>query len=404
MAMRAWVVENGLVDQTGHHFNNSIGLRDACAERGIETRFLVHRHADPAVVKALDARAIFDFGPYDLVSNDPLAGPLENLIVQGQSFAQALAEIAAGFVGDDLVVVPSTLQNELYGCALGFAQIPAERRPRLALTFIVDNFFAPGTRKLGFDAALYRFAARQLARVAARDRVLLGANGEESARSFAEVLALPVVEFPIPKAYPPQVAGRALDGTTPVVAILGHSRAEKGFQLVPDLVARNPGLRFVVQIAPADADAMWNERAAMMRSAANAELVRGALDAADYHALMRRADIVLLPYDAMRMPLRSSGVFAEAVASGKVTVVPDRTWMAAHLSAGRGAGTTFDAFDPGAISAALEIAVARHAELSAHAALAAPLWRERQSAGAYVERVLRSFGVRAGDEGPSVER
>ena len=26
--MRAWILDNGLLDHTGHHYNNSAGLRD----------------------------------------------------------------------------------------------------------------------------------------------------------------------------------------------------------------------------------------------------------------------------------------------------------------------------------------------------------------------------------------
>ena len=80
-AMRIWVMENGLVGSTGHNFNNSVGLREACAQRGLQTRFYVHRDAEAEVVAALHARAIFPFKPYEESSRDPLAGPLESLLI-----------------------------------------------------------------------------------------------------------------------------------------------------------------------------------------------------------------------------------------------------------------------------------------------------------------------------------
>src|SRR6185369_4162037 len=103
--MRAWVVENGLLDHTGHHFNNSLALREACARRDIETSFLVHRHAERPVVDALAAAPVFDYGPYDSASDDALAGPIENLIIQGQSFARSLV-METSIAADDLVLVP----------------------------------------------------------------------------------------------------------------------------------------------------------------------------------------------------------------------------------------------------------------------------------------------------------
>ena len=394
--MRIWVIENGLLDHTGHHFNNSVGLRDECARRGIQTHFLVHRSADPRVIRMFDARPLFDFGPYDLASNDPLAGPLENLILQGRAFGQSLASIGDELRADDLVLAPSTLQNELYGFALALARMTPEQRPRLALTLIVENFFAPGTRGLGLGAALYRFAARQLTQVTPVERLLLGANGPAMASAYAQVLGLPVSEFPIPKLYPVQTARTPSDGSPPVVAILGHSRAEKGFLLVPELVERNRALRFLIQVSPKDADLMWKEARPSMHSAPNVELVQGALDPDAYHALMARADIVLLPYDPALMPMRSSGVFAEAVGAGRVTVVPAGTWMSSHLDAGRGAGIAFSECNANAISVALREAAARLPELSPRAAESAMAWRAQQSTGAYLTRVLEKFGLGPG--------
>jgi glycosyltransferase involved in cell wall biosynthesis len=383
------------LDHTGHHFNNSVGLRDECARRGLQTRVLVHREAQPAVIRTLGAQPVFDYGPYDLASTDPLSGPIENLILQGRSFAEGLATVQTELGPEDLVLVPSTLQNEVYGCALGLAQLPPERRPRLVLNFIVENFFAPGTRDLSLVASLYRFAARQLGRVIAAERMLLTANGGELAEWLTRVLALPVAQSPIPKVYLPEAPGHSPEEGPPRVAILGHSRAEKGFNLVPELVARHPHLRFLIQVAPAGAESLWKDAGASVKSASNVELVHGALEPAAYHALMSRADVVLLPYDPALMSLRSSGVFAEAVAAGKVTVVPAGTWMAGHLAEGRGAGVAFDAFNADAISAALGEAVTRLAELSSRARASSPAWRAQQTTSAYLIRVLESFRLPA---------
>ncbi|MEP6701749.1 MAG: glycosyltransferase [Betaproteobacteria bacterium] len=393
--MRAWILENGLLDQVGHHFNNSIGLRDECASRNIDARFVVNRNADPEVVQALEAQPLFDYTPYDLASTDALAGPIESLIIQGNAFGQTFASALADVRADDMVLVPTALQNELYGCALGLTRIPVERRPRLVLTFVMENFFALGTRRLGPLAPLYRFAARQLARVLPPERVLLGANSDEMAENVAAVIAQPVATFPIPKMYPPQSPSRGRDGDPVRVAILGHSRAEKGFLLVPALVLRCPELNFIVQVSPAEAHTYWNEAADDVRAAPNVELVEGTLATSAYHALMSRADIVLLPYDAALFPFRSSGVFSEAVAAGKVTVAPTGTWMAGHQAAGRAAGVTFEAFDVNSIAAALRQAVGRLSELSERAQVCAPAWRAERSTGAYMDLVLGHFGLRA---------
>jgi glycosyltransferase involved in cell wall biosynthesis len=215
------------------------------------------------------------------------------------------------------------------------------------------------------------------------------------ALAFAQVLGLPVSDFPMPKFYPPAFPGARADGRPPVVAILGHSRAEKGFHLIPELVERNRQLKFVIQISPEGADMMWKEARPAVHAAPNVELVHGALEPESYYALMTRCDIVLLPYDPMLVPLRSSGVFAEAVGAGRATVVPAGTWMAGHLEAGRAAGVVFGEFNPGAISVALRDAAARLPELSPRARECAPAWRAQQSTSAYLNRVMDRFGLTA---------
>lgn len=402
--MRLWVMENGLIDETGHHFNNSLGLRQACLQRGIETRFLVHRNAPPAVIEALQARAIFRHTPYEEVSKDPLAGAIESLFIQANAFAEGFdAAVADGLGADDLVFVPTTMQHELHGCALGLSRLAPERRPRLILNFMIENFLVPGTLTLGWHACLYRFAIRGLARVLPAKDVLLTTSGRRMAEFIGAALAQPVAEYPMPKHYPPGAADMA--GTVPppgaaCVAVLGHSLPRKGFNLVPALVAGNPQWRWLVQVAPAGQDVLWQDARAAMHAAPNVEIASGSLDPAAYYALLARADVVLMPYDATQMPLRSSGIFSEAVAAGKVVVVPQGSWMADHLAAGNGSGTVFAKPTAAGISHALSQTWAQLPELKAGALAAAPLWRSRQCIDAYLDRALDALAARLPEQRP----
>lgn len=403
--MRLWVMENGLINQTGHHFNNSVGLRQACARRGLETRFFVHRDAGREVIDALQARAVFAYRPYAEVSGDPLAGPFESLLIQGKAFANGFqVALEEGLGPDDLVFVPTTMQHEIYGCAIFFDRLPPERRPRLILNFMIENFLVPGQLALSANAQLYRFAIRELGRVATAERVLLTANGAGMADWLGKVLASRVAEFPMPKHYPPALTDASTQVPSwepPVVAILGHSLQWKGFLLVPELVRQNPQLRWLVQVAPAGRDEVWQGERQLMHAAENVELVMGNLEPEAYYAVLARADVILLPYDPTRLPLRSSGVFSEAVAAGKILVVPQATWMAEHLDAGRAAGTKFDSQTVERISHALRQAMAQLGELRTRARLVAPEWRRQQSIDAYIDRALDALALNLPDAAAS---
>jgi glycosyltransferase involved in cell wall biosynthesis len=133
------------------------------------------------------------------------------------------------------------------------------------------------------------------------------------------------------------------------VLFLGDLREEKGFtKLVPlvrAMCAEEPRVQFVV---PGALHAEEREPA-MLAALAElegypAEQVErpyrdGFVPADDYYRLLASADVVLCPYDAQAYRARSSGVFAEAVAAGKPTIVPANTWMAAAQEPG--AGETF---------------------------------------------------------------
>ena len=138
--MKLWVFENGLFQKVGHHYNNSVGLHRACAQRYLTARFFVNLKAIPEVVSALEARPTFLYTPYSRVSHDPLAGLLESALTQGTSFAKGFeAALDEGLVSDDIVYVPTTTQCELYGCAVAFARMPPDRRPRLVLNFMMES-------------------------------------------------------------------------------------------------------------------------------------------------------------------------------------------------------------------------------------------------------------------------
>jgi hypothetical protein len=409
--MRIWVMENGLIGLRGHHLNDSLGLAEAIGKRGIEARFLVNQKAVPEVMQALPASAVFSHTPYDRISRDPLAGPLESFIVQANTFATGLGQaVEAGLGRDDLVLTLTTTQHELYGLAIAFDAMDEAVRPRLLINFGFSNFMVRGSPNLAWNAGLYRFAMRCLNQVTETDRLILTATGDGMAQAISQLLDHPVRVYPKTSHYPfedrlgqpPPTARR-----DPIVAFLGASLEKKGFGLLPRLVSENDRLNWIIQTSPAEsARRTWGDAESFMRESENVEIVAGDLTPSAYYDLLLRADIVLLPYDAAQMRFQDSGIFAEAVAAEKVLVVPDETWMSDHIAAGRGAGTIFRSHDSECISSALRAAVEQLPSLRARASSLAPEWRKNQSMSAYLDRALQDFGIASGrgaEEIPSVK-
>jgi glycosyltransferase involved in cell wall biosynthesis len=138
------------------------------------------------------------------------------------------------------------------------------------------------------------------------------------------------------------------------VLFLGDLRDEKGFTKLPPLVRatcadeRGPRIQFVVPGAlhPEEREPAMLAALAELEVYPAEQVERphrdGFVPADEYYRLLASADVVLCPYDARAYRSRSSGVFAEAVAAGKPTIVPANTWMASEQEPGAGETYTDD--------------------------------------------------------------
>ncbi|KAF0182040.1 MAG: group 1 glycosyl transferase [Alphaproteobacteria bacterium] len=114
------------------------------------------------------------------------------------------------------------------------------------------------------------------------------------------------------------------------VAFIGESRREKGFHLLPDIVATvrrdaDAEVRFTIQLMPGEAGADPSVTKAMARLRAGADgvdLVHGALDQDAFHGVLAASHVLLLPYAANAYARRSSGLLVEGLAAGLAIVTP----------------------------------------------------------------------------------
>jgi hypothetical protein len=162
------------------------------------------------------------------------------------------------------------------------------------------------------------------------------------AEAYAATLGAPVSVAPIPldiEALTAALAAAPARGPKLTVAYLGEARVEKGFTLLPDAVAALAGeVAFLVQASlnPAIADRPVQAAGARLRAMAGPDLaiIEGALPAAGLNAALAAADVLALPYAPQAYGLRSSGLFALGLASGRVMIAPEGAgWMRALAAA-----------------------------------------------------------------------
>ena len=202
----------------------------------------------------------------------------------------------------------------------------------------------------------------------------------EMIMSALRVSPLPVVAPPVRTAPP---------GLPPHLVFAGGARAEKGYGLLPGLVAALAGqARFTIHagpIGPAD-DPLVQRAHRRLRASAGPglALLERPLPPEEYLALLRAADLLLLPYDAAAYGPRSSGILAEARAMGVPAVVPAGCWMAE--AAGPEPALVFaTAAD---FSTCVRAALAVLPALLGRYAEAAPDWRAAHSPAALLTAIL----------------
>jgi len=124
-----------------------------------------------------------------------------------------------------------------------------------------------------------------------------------------------------------------------LIGYLGDARPEKGYQFLPAMVEKlmrdyvlTGKARFRLQSnynLPGGEPGIPQAKRALKRFGPKAvELLDASLSQQDYYRHLAEMDIIVIPYLAERYARRSSGIFAQAVAAGKITVVPAGTSMA----------------------------------------------------------------------------
>ncbi len=402
--MRLFIIENGLINKVGHHFNEALGFQREARARGIETRLYVHRRAEDEVILPLGARAVFPNRPYAKRSKDPLSGPLEDFNPMSIGFADACSALTAdGVARDDIVYVATALQHELYGCGLWLKTLPRDKAPLIVVNFTHENYVEAtdlvegNPRQFNIKAALHRYATKFLRQAAFDGRVIFTAPSRVMAKRLESVMLEPVLHFPMPMYYGlPEEAGGSAAETEPngriIVSVLGHSRDEKGWSLIPDIVRlcseADPRVAFFIQVSPGRMAQRWGSKLDSLRATANVTLHMGSTDEDQHRHNLQRSDIVLLPYDRRLFLDKTSGVFAESVAFGKISVVPQGTWMAEQLQHGRGVGSVFENYTPASIADAVGAAVDGIDSSRTRARDLMAVWRREQSVGAFLDRLL----------------
>lgn len=412
--MRIFLLQHALTDRRGHWFNETLGWMAAARRAGVPLKVYGARTMEPEVSSLTGAKGVHELTPR-IVSRFGLPGrftktpephcqPMINFMAWSEAFREACTAVADDDIGgDDLLVVPFASINEVHGAALWLDTLHAGARPAVLFNFHEPHYaWAVGEDRdrVRGDFTLSRYAGFRLRALLPAHKILVTAAEPRLCRLLEQALGVRCHLAPMLMNYDAfghdaaPVDGRA---KTPILAVMGDFRGEKGsgriVQIFLAVHARVRAWRFSLQVRHQEEAVLIREEMSRTAPDADVDIEFGALSRDLYYSRLQQSNLLLLPYSRDRYALRTSGVFAEAVACGRPVVVPAKTWMADCLQSGAGAGVAFDQPTPESIADAVQAATSQIDELARRARHCAPNWREQQSIDTFLARLLELNGT-----------
>jgi glycosyltransferase involved in cell wall biosynthesis len=287
-------------------------------------------------------------------------------------------------INDSDVVVINTLRHwAMRGVVDWLEALPARRRPRTALILHFTAFPDQNT-SCGWES-FYHDAFERIETSACRDKIVLMADSEQLLSEYS--LINPGLRFhlaPIPHAKihgsDGQVLARVKARQKLRIGYVGEARTNKGFDLLPRLLVRATSLDLSDSIelhihayCSNPSAPFYRQTLCGLRHPA-VFLYFNQMDDVEYGDFLARLDVVALPYTTDNYHSQTSGVFAEAMASGKIVVVPKGTWLSAQLHR-FGGGEAFNPLDCEDFAAKVLRIVREPLRYATMAAERASLWR-----------------------------
>jgi glycosyltransferase involved in cell wall biosynthesis len=365
--MQINLMDPGLVQFAGHHFDIDLRVARALREDGHDVHVYAHRVAADPVVSELSAVApvtrLFRAGPYEYPNRqDPVAG---ELLVYNQH-SSALAKDLRSVREADLWLWPSIFAPQLHACAIAARGVPVAG---CVHTDVRSEEWPSGPM-------FWRHALLSLQWM--KIPLRLGAIEPEHRYGYLPLTTDDRFEcFPIPH------EGRRRSGVgkeLSTIGFLGHQRQEKGTALLSDLIRRllEEGHRVVLQDS-------GNRN--LLQPHPN--LVRTGF-VPDIAELIAQCDLVVLPYDPDRYRTKGSGILWESLATGVPVVAPFGTAPGRWIEA-TGAGTLFSRAGADSIMDAIRAAKDRFEAITEAATKVAQRWPSEHGTKQFARALSAQF-------------
>ncbi|MDR3516487.1 MAG: hypothetical protein P4M00_11755 [Azospirillaceae bacterium] len=387
----------------GHTVNYHAAIQRAARQRGLSVRLFCQRSAPVDTVAVLGADPLFqvDYRALERIENTRV-----RLHTSNMALLDDLQSLEPLLSPRTTIFVQQITNYEALGLAQWYALRPDDRRPRLVICL---RAYVERLLETPFGVAVAALMQFGSAVRLCTDTAQLADHFARELTRRPDVIPIPHVSHPLMLSEVPALLAAALDrirNRADVMVLglyLGVVGAHKGFLQLHDIITavRAAGLpvRFIVQarLEPHSIGDPVALEAQIRRLQADPGtdllLIEEELGEAAYGAVLDACDILLMPYISAAYRHNSSGIFAEAIAAGKIVIVPRDSWMGSELTRFGAAGVALPDITPVDIAQAVGAIVADRVGLQQRAREAVQAWTAFHNAGTLVEYLMAAGGA-----------
>jgi glycosyltransferase involved in cell wall biosynthesis len=351
------IIDSGMKNLGGHNFSYTRAVQDALAEKGFAVDVFANKLLSVDLAESSGYKPVFSQGAYDFPPFKGLKRDLSHIYAQSVIYADELERELENKLSEYAAIFCHTIGDfEL----IGWNRFLSRNKLNSQLFLLLR--WTPNYQKIRLIKRTFHPYFRikpyylKSIRTKLKEKFTLVTDSDLLTADYRSIYKHRIVTLPIPlnkyfladkKNYASSLKEfkkrYGLNKKGLCICYMGDAREAKGFYLLPELVRnvleKTKDVYFAIQCPKS---ASGNDNSGLPQGVTELReiekthndrliLVSERLSEEDYANMFRCLDIALIPYLLPGYKEATSGIFAEAVALGKPTVVTETTWMAHEL-------------------------------------------------------------------------
>jgi glycosyltransferase involved in cell wall biosynthesis len=382
------VIDPGLLELSGHHFNYNASIFRECRSRGIDVSIYAHSACSDDVAEVLPIKRCFDINIYDWQTVNTRKDMENKFKIFNNSVEENLVDKVNVNLGpDDLILILTTTVHQIVGVMKWYSQLK-NPKPRICMQFMHHPWYLGLESDPDFCTSILQQAMTSWEDDGSL-RVTFAADNDLLANFLNKISGLPIRTLPMPINYPVgSFTGSRSNPERVRFGFLGDGRLEKGLHhfvgAILDQKAENvPNAEFFIHIS----NQQGRNAYYILKNVPNCTVLCKQFTSVEYWDSAKSCDAIVLPYDPKYYHIRGSGILFEAMGLGKPVIVTAGSCLDWLVAKHGGAGMRCD-FTPESLLDAVRFLATNFADFKQIAETAGKHVRQKHNPKAFLDALL----------------